>query len=231
MVDLATVLPWEPRRELIIPKLQEIIHFENPQGVHSIDAIVKITRRDQEGKQLPIDAQGNYIPRKHIVLAYEYYKTQIIINESHEEGYCLPHHFLEVALSAEYPKGADGYYIKDGKLHQDPIDYNLRAYDPELVDFLLQSQLVAQWELLESSLDMMVNVWLTRENLNKTSKVNMPNLYTVVKQKEAKIGYNEAEPNGTKYAYPGMKLKDYTGTYGFGPKSPLIAQLRMKKAA
>ena len=195
-------LPWEDRPKVHINDLQEIIFFEGQDKIETIDSIVRICRLDRNNRRLPLSIKGKYKISHEISLAFDYYNLEVVTNKKNF-SYSLNDPILIVSLGVDY-------------YDEIPISGILEPYDPELVEFLYSSQIVAQWEILNKLTKIKPRVFVTRENLlQNTFELKLDSLTPIIKQKEKDIGYEEANPHVTKYAFPGSRLDSYSPYTGF----------------
>lgn len=227
------ILPWEARNSVLIETLQEIIKFENPSNINSLDQVVRVSRHlglEPNSERVQLSEDGKYIERDDIRVAYDHYYSEFLINK--KKSYLLSSPFLVVFLNAEY-KDSPLYFKKD-KIHQDPTSLTLRPADSELVNFLFRSQITAQVELIKDILKIEHRLYINREGLPQSTHeiTNINGFVKQTKEKEGAIGYDESDPNATEYAIPGCKFELYSKDYGFSENAdPLIKTLRKLRSA
>lgn len=204
-----TFLAWErPEEAVELTRLAEIAthETERPSEAHSI---IRISRVSTEGASLYVPEEPSLYRLGDARAAWEHHQLEIQTGEGDDrKTYRMARPLLSVALRVKYPN--------DEPLPTTPEDWNLYPDDENLVEFLFDSQLVAQAEALEESLGIKPRIWVSRENDPRyTAEIqNLDPIAARIRRAQRRIGY-KPNPDVTESAIPGRKLGRYSPTQGF----------------
>lgn len=220
-----TFLAWERRPSRKITRLQDVL--TERRAVSSIDCVVRVERHlGLELDSASFPRVGNrYIEKDDLRVGYDNYRLEVVVNG--DSSHLLRNPLLLVALHVAYPDTIP-YIGADGKLHQEPLSLTLRPEDPDLVTFYSRSQTAAALRELKRLMRRTHNLWSVREDLpQQTYEIpDVDGFVRSVEKQETELGYDEADPHSTKYAFPGSRLQSYSPTRGFSTvEDPVIASL------